>query len=123
MFEYVFKNDLYNEEGLLAVFKRNSENLNKNAPYQATNPAGAQTRIDLPITAVMIKSNWLYHEFAKQMGLYDDPDAPYVKKKMVTKIGDKRYEGEHWLLSFHISTKDIPQWVWTTFEHVNNPGR
>jgi hypothetical protein len=31
--------------------------------------------------------------------------------------------GTHYLVSFHISSKDIPNWVWTTFEHVNLPGR
>jgi hypothetical protein len=23
----------------------------------------------------------------------------------------------------HISSKDIPNWIWATFEHVGNPGR
>lgn len=26
-------------------------------------------------------------------------------------------------MAFHVSSKDTPNWVWTTFEHVNNPGR
>jgi hypothetical protein len=26
-------------------------------------------------------------------------------------------------MAFHISSKDIPDWVWTTFEHVAMPGR
>jgi hypothetical protein len=32
-------------------------------------------------------------------------------------------EGMHYLVAFHISSKDIPNWVWTTFEHINLPGR
>jgi hypothetical protein len=32
-------------------------------------------------------------------------------------------KGVHWLVAIHFSSKDIPNWVWTTFEHVNNPGR
>lgn len=123
MFDYIFENDLYNAHGIVNVFNRNSENLANNAPYQATNPAGALSKIDLPIPAVMIKSNWLYVEFAKEMGLTDDPVAPYIKKDMTTEINDVEHTGQHWLMSFHISTKDIPQWVWTTFEHINNPGR
>lgn len=27
------------------------------------------------------------------------------------------------LMAFHVSSKDIPRWVWTTFEHKDNPGR
>lgn len=123
MFDYVFKNDLYNQEGIAAVFKRNSDNLASNAPYQAANPSGRQSRIDLPIPAIMIKSNWLFHEFARDLGLVDEPGAPYIKKEMITTIGTKEHKGVHWLMSLHISTKDTPQWVWTTFEHVNNPGR
>lgn len=127
MFDYIFSNNLYNAEGLANVFTRNNTNLVTNAPYQATNPDGALTKIDLPVQAIMVKSNWLYHEFAKERGLKDDPENPYIKKYMVTEIEKDgktvRYEGEHWLLSFHISSKDIPQWVWATFEHVHNPGR
>lgn len=128
MFNYIFKNDLYNAQGVEKVFNRNNGNLAKNAPYQATNTAGSLSKIDLPISAVMIKSNWLYHQFAKDMKLVDDPAAPYIKKNMTTtfnkgKPNEKKYTGEHWLLALHISTKDTPQWVWTTFEHVNNPGR
>ena len=128
MFGYLFKNDLYNAQGIAKVFERNKENLTNNAPYQATNTAGALSKIDLPRQAIMIKSNWLFHTFAKDMGLTDDPAIPYIKKHMTTTLNEgsqdeKKYTGEHWLMSFHISTKDIPQWVWTTFEHVNNPGR
>ncbi|MGG7381499.1 hypothetical protein ACQ7B2_23090, partial [Escherichia coli] len=31
--------------------------------------------------------------------------------------------GVHWLVAFHVSSKDTPNWVWATFEHVNNLGR
>ena len=34
-----------------------------------------------------------------------------------------RLTGTHYLMAFHISSKDIPNWVWTTFEHIAMPGR
>lgn len=123
MFDHVFRNNLYNQQGIASVFMRNKDNLAKNAPYQAINTADSMSRIDLPVSAIMIKSNWLYEPFAKEMGLTDDPTAPYIKKEMISQAFGKDFKGIHWLVSFHISTKDIPQWVWTTFEHVNNPGR
>jgi len=128
MFNYIFSNDLYNQQGIVKVFERNKFNLTHNVPYQAKSLAGSLSKIDLPISAIMIKSNWIYNEFAKQLGLKDDPQAPYIKKHMTTILNEgtseeRKYTGEHWLISFHISTKDIPQWVWATFEHVNNPGR
>jgi len=123
MFDYIFANNLYNQQGIIDVFRRNGENLAKNAPYQAANTSGHLSKIDLPIAAIMIKSNWLYVEFARDMGLVDNPAAPYIKKVMTTTVGGRAYTGIHWLLSFHVSTKDAPQWIWATFEHVNNPGR
>lgn len=27
------------------------------------------------------------------------------------------------LVSFHLTTRDLPNWFWATFEHVDNPGR
>ena len=27
------------------------------------------------------------------------------------------------LVAMHVTTEDLPQWFWTTFEHVSNPGR
>ena len=36
---------------------------------------------------------------------------------------ETKHSGEHWLLSFHVSTKDVPQWLWASWEHVNNFGR
>jgi hypothetical protein len=123
MFDYIFLNNLYNQQGIARVYTRNAENLMRNAPYQLKNEPTAIARIDLPPSGIMIKSNWLYYEFAKDVGLKEDPNAPYIKKDMISEVGDKQYKGEHWLLSFHISTKDVPQWVWATFEHLNNPGR
>lgn len=34
------------------------------------------------------------------------------------------YQGKiYGLIALHITTKDIPQWFWCTFEHVDNPSR
>ena len=123
MFDYIYSNNLYNQQGIASIYTRNAENLARNAPYQLKNEPNAIARIDLPPSGIMIKSNWLYYQFAKDVGLKDDPSAPYIKKDMISEVNEKEYKGEHWLLSFHISTKDVPQWMWATFEHVNNPGR
>jgi hypothetical protein len=136
MFDYIFTNDLYNREGISAVITSNGKNLLENAPYQAEaysvdKQTGVRvlSKIDFPTGAIMIKSNWLCDRYAEEMGLKDDPAAPYIKKIMITETDDGKCGSvekggvEHWLLSFHISTKDVPQWIWTTFEHVNNPGR
>ncbi|AMO54675.1 hypothetical protein [Endozoicomonas montiporae] len=107
-------------------------------------PPGEQqlSRIDLPPDAIMIKSNWLHHDLAKKIGIPTtegfitsqqmETQLCLAKDKTPESCSDKAKDypanfcnltGEHYLMAFHISSKDVPQWVWTTFEHVSNPSR
>jgi hypothetical protein len=126
-FDFVFRNDLYNQEGIVKVFQTNSSNIQSGAPYRLSNESAAVSEIVFPADAMMIKSNWLSRERATEMGLQDDPAHPYIKMNITTPVTDNNgtilQPGEHWLIAFHISSKDIPNWVWVTFEHVGNPGR
>ncbi|MCB0171627.1 MAG: hypothetical protein KDJ97_13830 [Anaerolineae bacterium] len=127
MFDYLFENDLYNTDGLKAVFDRATAAMEQGAPYHQENQPDGLVSIDLPIGAVMVKTNWLLAERAAEMGIEDDPDNPYIKMTINSKVNDFNAEifepGVHYLVGIHISSKDIPNWVWATFEHVNNPGR
>lgn len=130
MFEYVFENDLYHQEGVQAVFNRNSANIsgqNAGLPYRLKAQDGGLTEIDLPVDSVMIKSDWLSKKRAEKLGLHDDPANPYIKMTIDTRATDNngniQQPGEHWLVAMHISSKDTPNWLWATWEHVNNPGR
>ncbi|HYH98984.1 MAG TPA: hypothetical protein VD972_23725 [Hyalangium sp.] len=127
MFDFVFKKNLYNQEGIAGVFTRNSANVSKGTAFHVQNTGGATVEIAFPADAIMIKSNWLNRERAEQIGLKEDPKNPYIKMNILTPVTDNNgtilKPGEHWLLAFHISSKDTPNWVWTTFEHVNNLGR
>lgn len=127
MFEYVFANDLYNQEGIADVFRNHDANLVSAAPYRRQQSAGALTEIDFPVDAIMVKSNWVSAQRAAELGLRDDPARPHVKMDIVTPVTDNNgtilEPGVHWLVSFHISTKDTPNWLWATFEHADNPGR
>ncbi|WP_339142401.1 hypothetical protein [Pseudoalteromonas galatheae] len=147
--DYLFRNNLYNADGVLDVFENNNKNQQKNAPFHSRNQSVMQdttatkaklSTIDLPPDAIMIKSNWLYHEFATELGYPQDTNR-YISKTLKTSVclaedkdptscnAKEKPEnfcdivGKHYLLAFHISSKDIPQWVWTTFEHVDNFGR
>ncbi|QBQ56101.1 hypothetical protein [Nitrosococcus wardiae] len=131
---YLFRNNLYNADGVAEAFLRHSQNLQKNAPYRSLNgytskdATSALSKIDLPADAIMIKSNWLHEGLAKQLGIQDTPETGFIKKHLITPIsyGDNKtcnLEGTHYLMAFHISSKDIPKWVWTTFEHIQMPGR
>lgn len=127
LFDYVFEHNLYNREGLAAVFAEAARVMSADAPYRSANAGGASARIDFPIDAVMIKSNWMHRDRAEALGIEEDPQAPFVKMTLTSAVTDNNAQifepGEHWLLAFHLSSKDIPNWVWLTFEHVHNLGR
>lgn len=121
--DFVFSRNLYNTEGLVAVFRRHAGFLVKNAPYRAPSTAEGTKElnsIDFPPNAIMIKSNWVKQELAQKLNLKEDPLFPYIKKEFENKNGERSI---YWLVAFHISSKDIPNWVWATFEHVSMPGR
>lgn len=137
--DYLFTNNLYNANGVINVFKGNQKNLQTEAPYHLANHSsqggkpGVLSRVDLPPDAIMIKSNWLHHDLAVALGLPDD-SKQYISKLLQTQINLQalgisklpsacNLEGIHHLVAFHISSKDIPNWVWTTFEHISLPGR
>lgn len=48
-------------------------------------------------------------------------NAAYIVMDFATKPNEPKRP--FLLLSFHMSTKDLPNWFWATFEHVDNQGR
>lgn len=127
MFDYTFRNNLYTQEGMMTVFANHNTTQKTGAPYHSEQSVPLLTEIDYPVESIMIKSNWLSKDRALELGLTDDPSNPYIKMNIISPVTDNNgtilSPGEHWLVAFHISSKDIPNWVWATFEHVNNPGR
>jgi len=124
---YTFAHDLYNQEGLAAASKAAGANLTQDAPYHGAYDAATLTRIEYPTDAVMIKTNWLNEERARELGIVNDAEDPYITMDLHSPVTDNNgttfQEGRHFLVAFHISTKEIPDWTWATFEHVDNPGR
>jgi len=129
MWEYTFRNNLYNQEGIISIFNNNSNNItqskNGGPPYRLENASRAISEIDYPVQSIMIKSNWLSETDAKKLGIPDMPthikmdiNGPYTNNN-----GTIWKKGRYWLVALHISSKDTPNWVWATFEHVDNPGR
>jgi hypothetical protein len=83
-----------------------------------------------PIDAVMIKANWLSVEDAPKIGIDPyDAENPFIIMDLLPIAESNKPPGPsakpkpHVLLSFHISSKDLPGWFWATFEHVANQGR
>ena len=63
-----------------------------------------KVKIDAPIEAREIKAIW------KPIKEADKPKYHFVEK------GEEIYG----LVSLHIITKDLPNWTWATFEHIDN---
>jgi hypothetical protein len=94
-FMFVRKNELYNLEGQEALFAK-----------------GVET-IEFPEGAKEIKAQWRR---------LDNPDCPLDQSRYHTAVVDHDGRKEIWgLTSLHITTKDLPEWFWATFEHVDNP--
>lgn len=128
MFDYSFRNNLYNSTGLIAVLNNANADLDSNSPYHAVSVPGRLTSVSFKIDGWMVRSQWISREAALAAGVVDDPENPFVK----VILGARRSynfnpstfpPGEYWLMSFHLSTKDIPVWFWADFWHVNAPGR
>ena len=109
-----------------------------NQSYSASNKTPTLATVDLPFDAIMIKSNWLHQDLANALKL-NGSQTDYVSKHLATQIsledlsipydkdenpdGQCNLKGTHYLVAFHVSSKDVPNWVWTTFEHKDLPGR
>jgi hypothetical protein len=65
-------------------------------------------RISFPIESIEIKANWKPISEAEKPRYHWNTDA-----------SGKLFG----LIALHIISKDIPNWVWATFEHVDNPNR
>jgi hypothetical protein len=79
-------------------------------------------RVSLPADAVEVKADWVPVDT-----IVDWLAANHVKKTVAqvkaqyyTTVSDGTVYG---LVSVHISSKEIPNWVWASFEHQANPGR
>ncbi|MFT5891822.1 MAG: hypothetical protein ACI9Y7_001929 [Dokdonia sp.] len=102
MFEYIQKMGLYNQNKVYEMARTNS--------------------INFPSDAMMIKAQWLPIDeleadgkdvamyYQKVISGYNAVDTIVTKK---TKMG---------LVAFHLVTHELPNWVWSTFEHSSNVG-
>lgn len=91
-YEFVRKHELYNVDGQLAYFRSSA------------------THLSFDVGAKETKAQW------REINAADKPR--YHWAEVVKKDGSKIIYG---LTALHITTKDLPNWFWATFEHVDNP--
>jgi hypothetical protein len=117
MFDYIVKNDLYNKQGQEAFGEADF-------PFSEMTDSTKTAPPNSPeVGAIMVKAAWIKMEgkydasrFHTAYALvYDNPheQAGVEPACSLVQVG---------LVGFHIAhkTKTDPQWVWSTFEHVDN---
>jgi hypothetical protein len=90
-FEYIRAHELYNLDGQIRVLT-------------------AGRPISFPSTSIEIKAKW--------RPIRADEESRYHTLKVRFADGSERLYG---LTALHIVSKVLPQWLWTTFEHIDNP--
>jgi hypothetical protein len=93
-FRFIADNDLYYAEGIEAFAK-------------------AGRKFDFPREAIEVKAQW--------RRIRPPADAA---KYHTAKVKRENGQEETWgLTSMHLTTKEVPNWFWATFEHRDNPSR
>jgi hypothetical protein len=90
-YEFIRQNKLYNVQGQIAQF------------------ASGKANLKFPLDAKEIKAQW------RKIRESDKPR--YHWAEVTRNTGAKEIWG---LTALHIITKDLPNWLWATFEHVDN---
>lgn len=101
-FQYIVSNGLDSHAGLARAY-------------------AANVPISLPADAIEFKGDWAkVSDVAKWL----QTDVGYVRSHYYTSYASNASTStEIALLAFHISTKQIANWVWSDFEAADNPGR
>lgn len=102
-FQYITKNDLNTQSGLMQAFAQD-------------------TFIEFPADAIEVKIDWVpvptLVKWLSDNGV--NVASGFVERNyFITEDTGTKYA----MTSMHISTKDLPDWLWATFEHYMNPGR
>ncbi len=89
-YEFVRAQKLYNADDQIRLF------------------TSGRTTIEFPLQAKEIKAQW------REIAAADKPRYHWVEVRSAT---DTKLYG---LTALHITTKDLPNWFWATFEHIDN---
>lgn len=103
-FDFIVQNNLYTVKGLTEQFNKGFV-------------------VKFPVDAIEVKARWTeWSEIVAQQQKYGrTPDKSHYHVTSVP--GPNGQPVVYGLVGLHIMTKDIPNWVWATWEQEDNPGR
>lgn len=102
-FDYILNRTLYSRAGQVEFF-----NADPSTPEGAT--------IDFPWEAIEIKAAWIILEQGNPIN-----DSYYTIESQYIDDDGMTHDVLVGLGGFHITSKILPDWVWITFENINNP--
>jgi hypothetical protein len=84
----------------------------------------SKTPIDFPKDSIVVKADWvavadLLHWLPKSYKTADQVRRAYYTDTAI--LNDRAQE--YALVGMSVQSKDLPDWLWMTFEHRSNPGR
>ena len=100
-FDYIVDNGLWYQEGIAEFFAKAASAVQDDVEFTAKG-------VNFPRKSIEVKANWIVITEA------DKPRFHWNYNASGQLLG---------LVAMHISSKDLPNWVWSTFEHIDNPGR
>ena len=110
-FEFIRENELYHIDGQEAQFAKANELFEKALAGNRV-VAAHEFKMHFPVGAKEVKAQW--------REITVEEKGKYYWAEFEEEDGTKLLFG---LTALHITTKDIPNWLWATFEHVDNPKR
>jgi hypothetical protein len=100
-FDFIITNGLWYQQGIAAFFARAAAAAKDDVKFTAAS-------VTFPRDSIEVKANWIVIKEA------DKPRFHWNYDTSGQLLG---------LVAMHMISKDLPNWFWCTFEHVDNPGR
>jgi hypothetical protein len=94
-FEFIVQDEMYNRDGLEALYAKGVASKNR-------------ALVQFPAGAKEVKAQWL--------SISDDQKPRYLWRESIAPDGTRQAFG---LVSLHVITKDLPNWFWADFGHID----
>ncbi|HEX3658224.1 MAG TPA: hypothetical protein VHV55_20720 [Pirellulales bacterium] len=109
-FDYIINNDLWYQEGIATFFSKAANAVGDDVAFTAAS-------VNFPRASIEVKANWIAidpKDKDKYHWNYNYIEGSNGSSETTQLLG---------LVAMHIISKDLPNWMWCTFEHIDNKGR
>lgn len=105
-FDYIVDNNLYSKAGLAAAFKDEHK------------------KIEFPADSIEVKVDWVPMDGIKKwLSNTKKFTDEQIKSELESYYPIEEGGVQYGMVAMHVTSKILPNWLWATWEHRNNPGR